>query len=489
MSNDFPTFVIIAHWINVLFIGFLIRAGIQIFAAYPRLYWNEHSTPGTEWLKFPKTPIPSDRLWTALEQEREVSAALAQPGGNNLGLGRHWHFFAAIFWVVNGLAYVILLIATGEWQRLVPTSLSIIPEAWQTMLTYLSLQQPPPSAFDPYDPLQQLAYFAVVFLLAPFLILTGAAQSPGIAAQFPRYARLFGGRQRARSLHFLGLLAFAAFIVVHTLMVIYNGFVANIGDITLGQHQTDQGLAVAIGLGLIIGILATYAITSWASRRRPRAFQHGLGAFIRPLMRLLAVRTRSHQSFRRDEISPYFPINGAPPETEEYTQLVAGGFVDWRLEVSGLVEKSLSLSLEEIRGLPAEEQITRHHCIQGWSAVAAWRGPTLGAILDMCRPLAGARYLVFHSFGLDSVGKRHFYETLELDQARHPQTILAYEMNSMDLPVPYGAPLRLRVETVLGFKMVKWLYRIELVDEYRAIGEGQGGSREDNMYYEQSVGI
>ena len=100
-----------------------------------------------------------------------------------------------------------------------------------------------------------------------------------------------------------------------------------------------------------------------------------------------------------------------------------------------------------------------------------------------------ARYLIFRSYGVDSTGQHNFYEALDLRQARHAQTILAYEMNFEDLPVAYGAPLRLRVETELGFKTVKWLRRIELVDDYRRMGEGQGGSREDNMYYEQSVGI
>ncbi len=489
MTLGFPGWIIAAHWINALFIGLLIRAGIQILGAYPRLYWNEHSTPGTEWIKFTKKPIPTDRPWTALEQERDVSPLLGQPGGNNLGLGRHWHFFGAIFWFLNGLVYVVLLFATGEWQRLIPTSWSIVPDAWHTLLTYASLQQPPPSAFQPYDPLQQLAYAAVVFLLAPFLILTAAAQSPAIEAAFPRYARLFRGRQGARSLHFLGLVAFVVFIVVHTFMVVYTGFARNMGDIILGQHDHDQGVAVVLGLGLIAAIVGIYAVTSWASRFAPRTVQHLLGSMIRPAMRSLAVRARSHQSYRPDEISPYFPINGVPPETDEYKRIQADGFAAWRLEVIGLVEVPLRLSMDDIQRLPEQTQITRHHCIQGWSAVAAWRGFPLGAILDACRPLPGARYLIFHSYGLDTTGQHHFYGSLDIRQARQPQTILAYEMNFKALPVAYGAPLRLRVETELGFKMVKWLRRIELVADYRSIGEGQGGSREDNMYYEQSVGI
>jgi len=488
VTVDFPAWLRAAHWINVLFLGFLIRAGIQILGAYPRLYWNDNSTPGTEWLKFPKRPIPTDRPWTALEQERDVSAWLGQPGGNNLGLGRHWHFSAAMFWVLNGVVYVVLLFATGEWQRLIPTSWSIFPDAWQSVLTYASLHQPATSPGMPYDPLQQLAYAAVVFLLAPFLILTGAAQSPGIEAQFPRYARLFGGRQGARSLHFLGLLAFIAFIIVHTLLVVVTGFSKNMGDIILGQHQTDQAAAVVIGLALIASILAIYAVTSWGSRRRPRTAQHILGRIIRPIMRALAVRTRSRQHYPASSISPQFLVNGEPPDSSEYAHLVADGFTDWRLEVGGLVETPLSLTLADLRRMPAQTQITKHHCIQGWCGIAEWGGVPLGAILDACRPLPAARFLIFRSYQLDLSGQP-FYESVDISLARHPQTILADRMNGQPLPVPYGAPLRLRVETELGFKMVKWLRRVDFVADYRDLGAGQGGSREDNMYYEQAAGI
>ena len=488
MTIDFPLWLRAAHWINVFFIGFLIRAGIQIFGAYPRLYWNDHCTPGTEWLKFPKRSIPTDRPWTALEQERDVSAWLGQPGGNNLGLGRHWHFSAALFWVLNGVVYVCLLFATGEWQRLIPTSWSIFPDAWQTLLTYLSLHQPAPTAGLPYDPLQQLAYAAVVFLLGPFLILTGAAQSPGIEAQFPRYARLFGGRQGARSLHFLGLLAFVIFIAAHTFLVIVTGFSKNMGDIILGQHQTDQGLAVIIGLALIASILAIYAVTSWGSRRWPRTAQHALGRIIRPLMRTLAVRTRSRQHYPASNISPVFLVNGVPPDTAEYLRLVEDEFNAWRLEVNGLVETPLSLTLADLHRMQVQTQITKHHCIQGWSGIAEWGGIPLSAILDACHPLPAARFLIFHSYQLDPAG-HPFYESLDISLGRHPQTILADQMNGEPLPVPHGAPLRLRVETELGFKMVKWLRGIEFVADYRDQGAGQGGSREDNMFYEQAVGI
>lgn len=488
VALGFPLWIRATHWINVLFIGFLIRAGIQILGAYPRLYWNDDCAPGTEWLKLPKQPIPTDRAWTALEQERDVTAWLGQPGGNNLGLGRHWHFSAALFWVLNGLAYVVLLFATGEWRRLIPTSWSIFPAAWQSLLTYLSLGQPGPNAPLPFDPLQQLTYAAVIFLLGPFLILTGAAQSPGIEARFPRYARLFGGRQSARSLHFLGLLAFVVFIIGHTFLVVYTGFARNMGDIILGQHDHDQGLAVVIGLALIAAILAVYAFTSWGSRRWPRLTQRTLGHLIRPLLGALAFGPRSRQAYPEDSISPFLIVNGTVPRSAAYEAVTAHDFRTWRLDVDGLVGTPLHLSLQDLHRLPRQTQITKQHCIQGWSGVAEWGGVPVSLILDACQPLPAARYLILYSYGLDTLGQP-FYGSLGLRLAHHPQTILAYEMNFRPLPPAYGAPLRLRVETELGFKSVKWLRRIELVESYRDLGAGQGGSREDTMYYEESVGI
>jgi sulfoxide reductase catalytic subunit YedY len=485
---DFPLWLRATHWINVFFLGLLIRAGIQILAAYPRLYWRDHSTPGTEWLKFATRPIPTDRPWTTLEQERDVPTWLGQPGGNNLGLGRHWHFAAALFWIANGVVYVVLLFATGAWHRLVPTSWTVLPDAWQSVLTYLSLHQPPPTAGSPYDALQQLVYAAVVFLLAPFLILTGLAQSPGIAAHVPRFTRLFGGRQGARSLHFLGLVGFVAFTLVHTAMVVVTGFADNLGAIVFGGGPDDGATAVVVGVVLVIGIFALYALSSWASRKWPRATQHGLGTLIRPWLRMLAIRTRSRQHYAASEISPQLLVNGVPPETAEYQALAASGFSHWRLVVDGLVERPLSLAAGDLRAMPQQTQITLHHCIQGWSGVAEWSGVPLHSIVDSCRPLPGARFMVFHSYQLDVSG-RPFYEAIDIGLARHPQTILASKMNGEALTIPHGAPVRLRVETELGFKMVKWVRRIEFVADYRHLGDGQGGSREDTMFYEQAAGM
>lgn len=484
----FPAWLRTAHWIDVLFIGLLARSGIQILASYPRLFLNDDCTPGHEWLKFTRRKEPTDRLWTSLEDEKSVTSLIAQPGGNNLGLGRHFHFFSVVFWVLSGVSYVILLFLTGEWRRLIPTSWSIFPDALHTFTEYITFHIPPASAFHPYDPLQQLSYAAVVFLLAPFLIVTGAAQSPGIEARFPWYPRLFGGRQAARSLHFLGLLAVIAFTIVHTVMVIVTGLGRNLGDIILGYHGRDEGLAIVLGVGIIAAIVALYALLAWLSLRNKRAAQHALAAFYEPAVRMLSLRSTSKQRYESSDISPFFTVNGSPPTSSDYLKLLWQDFDGYALEVNGLVEQPLRLTLADLRSMPRQSQITKHNCIQGWTAVGEWAGVPMSEILARCRPLTNARHVIAWSYSSDTEGDQ-FYETIPVEVAMHEQTILAYEMNGAPLPRAHGAPLRLRCETLLGFKMCKWIYRLELIDDYSNIRGGQGGSREDNRNYEVYAGI
>ena len=215
-------------------------------------------------------------------------------------------------------------------------------------------------------------------------------------------------------------------------------------------------------------------------------------------IRLLALHNMaSAQHYKETDLSPYFWINGAPPRNEEspeFLELAANNFRDWQLEVKGLVKHPLSLSLDEIRALPGQVQITKHNCVQGWSGVGKWKGVPLTDILDRCEPLPEARYLKCTSYGLDQFTynrkpRQPFYEVIDMTLATHPQTILAYEFNDEPLPLPHGAPLRLRVETQLGYKMVKYLRSIELIADYRSSGEGQDGSREDTMFYGRGAEI
>lgn len=479
----FPLWLRFNHYINFLFLTLLIRSGIQILSDHPRLYWNKHSAPGSEWIKFSRKVIPHDGLWTSMDEAVNVSPLIALPGGrHNLGIGRHWHFFSVAFWILNGIAYVTLLFTTGNWSRLIPTSWSIFPAAWHVFLSYASLHIPASDPQHLYNPLQQLAYAGVVFGLAPLSILTGAAMSPSLTARFPWYLRPFRNRQTARSLHFLALLGFLIFIPIHIALVAIEKFPEKMEWIVLGLQHGHVALAIILGLVAIALVLAIHVVlTSW-SLRRPRAVQHLSGFVTDWLTRLLLYRLQTRQEYSRSDISPYFWVNGKPPVDPQWIILSKHDFSGWKLEIKGLVERPLLLSLADLRAMPRQRQITQHCCIQGWSSFAEWGGVSLAEILKRCQALPQARYLIFHSHQEDEQGRK-YYGSLDLQEASHPQTILAYEMNGTPLPLNHGAPLRLRVETKLGFKMVKWLKSIELVEDYRPFGEGQGGYREDTQYY------
>jgi DMSO/TMAO reductase YedYZ molybdopterin-dependent catalytic subunit len=194
--------------------------------------------------------------------------------------------------------------------------------------------------------------------------------------------------------------------------------------------------------------------------------------------------------FTKADIAPSFRANGSlDPGTDEYATLSANGFEDWRLQVVGLVEKPLSLSLDELKKMPPRTQITRHDCVEGWSCIGEWKGPQLAQILAMAKPKESARYCVFYC--MDPMADQYtdnieaapfYYETLDLLESTHPQTILAYELNGEKLPVEHGAPVRVRAERQLGYKQAKYVERIELVENYDQIQGGKGGYWEDQGY-------
>jgi DMSO/TMAO reductase YedYZ molybdopterin-dependent catalytic subunit len=198
----------------------------------------------------------------------------------------------------------------------------------------------------------------------------------------------------------------------------------------------------------------------------------------------LVGRRAMAQEFTPADLSPAFRSNGtAMPDTDAYRALAAGGFADWRLVVDGLVATPGSYSLDELRALPSRTQITRHDCVEGWSAIGKWRGARLSAILAAAGPKANARYVVFHCADpMESDGTDPYYESIDLDDANHEQTILAYDLNDSPLPIANGAPVRLRVERQLGYKHAKYVMRVELVESFARIGGGRGGYWEDQGY-------
>jgi DMSO/TMAO reductase YedYZ molybdopterin-dependent catalytic subunit len=217
-----------------------------------------------------------------------------------------------------------------------------------------------------------------------------------------------------------------------------------------------------------------------------RAFLQSAENLTMAAQRALIDRNALAREFSESEIiQPQRPNGSTNPGDEAYRTYAADGFADWRLEVSGLVEKPLSLSLAELRSMPARTQITRHDCVEGWSCIAKWTGVPLAAVLDQAGIKAGGTYVVFHcadAMENSFTGPVKYYESIDMIDARHPQTILAYGLNGETLPVANGAPLRVRVERQLGYKMAKYIMAIEVVDSLLPIGGGRGGYWEDRGY-------
>jgi DMSO/TMAO reductase YedYZ molybdopterin-dependent catalytic subunit len=203
------------------------------------------------------------------------------------------------------------------------------------------------------------------------------------------------------------------------------------------------------------------------------------------LHRLLLPQTALAREYPETDISATFRANGSTdPDDEEYRALARDGFKDWRLEIGGLVHREANYSLQDLRRLPSRTQITRHDCVEGWSCIGKWKGVPLATLLDDVGLKPEGRYIVFYC--ADTLGTSfdasRYYESMGLDDARHPQTILAYDMNDAPLKVPYGAPLRVRLERQLGYKMAKYVMRIEVVARLADIQGGRGGYWEDRGY-------
>ena len=199
--------------------------------------------------------------------------------------------------------------------------------------------------------------------------------------------------------------------------------------------------------------------------------------------RLVTSRKSMAQEFTEADLSPTFRSNGtANPDDPAYRALAAEGFAAYRLAVSGLVDKPRSFSLAELRALPSRTQITRHDCVEGWSAIGKWKGAQLSALLDAVQPKPEARYLVFYCADPMNDSGTKYYESIDMEDALHPQTLLAYELNDQRLPIANGAPIRLRVERQLGYKMAKYVMAIEFVRSFDHITGGKGGYWEDRGY-------
>lgn len=524
VGESFPWWLRITHWFNFFFLILLFRSGYEILMSHPKLYWNDEGEPGMAWLRvgdeerstdFDKEVIEGEDLWAAEDEIDPPSALVSLPGRDAIGMGRHWHFWGALGWSVCGLLYVGALFVSGEWLRLVPTSLSILPQAWGDLLTYLQLEIP---HTEGYNALQQLAYFGVVFVLSPLMIVTGVLQAPAFRAHFPEW--FSGNRQLNRSLHFLGFVAFNVFLFIHVALVAAHGFWAEMQKIVIGPGAPDGFLADAwaaifgtapsayeltvaltiLGIAIVVGFAA---FATWVTLKYPTRTQDWLEIGVDPLLEAMFHHVSFYDGDDVEKYSDFARVNGKPPRNDEYRARYENDFEDWTVTVDGLVDERLELTNDEIREMDTQEHITRHDCIQGWTYYAKWGGVPLTEIMERCEPHDDAEWAVFWTLDEkweysedgtfeepDPEVPEFYYEAIRLDKAEEPRSILAYEMNDEELPVAHGAPYRLRIESQLGYKMAKWVTGIEFVEDFDDIGKGKGGWRDDVLnYYPNSADI
>jgi DMSO/TMAO reductase YedYZ molybdopterin-dependent catalytic subunit len=241
-------------------------------------------------------------------------------------------------------------------------------------------------------------------------------------------------------------------------------------------------LSAVQGAGLLLLSGCEKAFNSLQQNKQFLALLESAEGTNQRLQRFLTGKNKLAQEFTEQDISRYFKPNGNPPPiTMDYAADAAKQWPAWRLEISGSVKQPARFSLAELRSMPSRTQITRHDCVEGWSAIAKWKGVPLTEIMQRVQPTPEAKYVVFHCMDTDDNGA-HYYESIDFRDANHPQTILAYEMNGRALPIEHGAPLRLRVEMQLGYKHAKYIRKIEFVGSYANIAAGKGGYWEDQGY-------
>ena len=479
VDSGFPWWLRLQHFLNMLFMMFIIRAGIQILADHPRLYWKRDCTPGKDWFRFQKA-VPTGRVWTSKDDSVTLPGWLGIPGiRHSIGLARWWHFSVNLLWLINGIAFYVLLFATGQWLRLVPVTWEVVPNALSTAIQYASLNFPVDHSWTRYNGLQQLTYFVTVFIAAPVSILTGLMQSPAISNRLGWFGRVLN-RQAARSIHFISFSWFVLFILAHGIMVLVTSLRQNTNHMFAGVEGSSWA-----GIAPFIAAMVVVALAWWVASpftiRHARLVQR-VGMFMVGWLKGLAEWWSPNNLMTEKDISPHFWINGTMPKWDAFDPLVADGFASYRLRVDGLVERPGEFSLAELRAMPRQEQITTHFCIQGWSGVAKWGGVPMRHVIDLVRPTKEARYAVFYSFA-DGSDAGRYYDVHRMQNMHHALTMLAYDMNGAPLGILHGAPLRLRCENELGFKMVKWIEAIEFVHDFKDLGAGQGGYNEDHEFY------
>src|ERR1039458_1099355 len=347
IPHGFPAWLRLTHFVNFFFLMLLVRSGLSILMDHPRLYWNRHCTPNSEWMRFTPLEVPMDRLWTAKDDARYISPLVALPGyRHTVGMARAWHFLSVYGFLLNGFIFVTLLFFTDQWRRLVPTSWEIVPAAWKVFVHYATFHLPAePNGFYQFNALQQLSYFAVIFVMCPLSALTGIAMSPAVDNRFPFYPKLFGSRQGARSIHFILLIGYLCFLAGHVGMVVITGFARNMNHIVTG-HDDAHPMGMIVGLIAIALVMLSWVLFHFIAWQYPRAMQHTYEALAGLIHWNVLSRLKPDERYTQKDISPFFWPNGKLPVSTEWKQLAANGFQDYKLKIGGLVENPIELTLD-----------------------------------------------------------------------------------------------------------------------------------------------
>jgi len=314
VDSGFPWWLRAQHFLNMFFMMFIIRAGIQILADHPRLYWKRDCTPGTDWFRFQR-PVPTGRVWTAKDDSVTLPKWLGIPGlHHTIGLARWWHFSVNLLWTLNGIAFYALIFSTGQWLRLVPITWEVFPNALSTAIQYASLNFPVDHSWTRYNALQQLSYFITVFVAAPVSIATGLLQSPAISNRLGWTGRVLN-RQVARSIHFISFSWFVLFILAHGIMVFVTSLRENTNHMFAGVESKSWAglLPFLLAMGVVA---AAWAVASPLTIRHARLVQH-TGMFMVGWIKGLAEWWDPRSQLPEKDISPYFWPNGTMPHSAE----------------------------------------------------------------------------------------------------------------------------------------------------------------------------
>lgn len=277
--QGFPWWLRWQHWLNVIFLVPIVRAGLQVWAGRPRAYWSKAASPGRDWLRIQRA-YPATGGWSMRDDAVQIHRQIGIPGGaRGAGVGRLWHLSMAVLWVGNGILFYVLLFATGQWQRTVPTSWDVFPNALSAIVQYASWDFPAQDAWVSYNSVQLLSYFVTTFVAAPLAIITGAGHSPVLARRLP-----WLNSEVAKSLHLFVLAWFVVFTILHVTLVLITHPLENLNHIILGTEGSGPAGLVLFLVFLVVGGVL-WALASPLSTKYPNAVQKAGARILGPINR------------------------------------------------------------------------------------------------------------------------------------------------------------------------------------------------------------